>query len=342
MAAYDTPKFVVPVSLDQILQGIGKSIEELKSILGGKIRREVPMPRDIFVEPTNTSDTSEHKLTARAQCANPRVRQEWDSYSASDRRAFTDAIRCLMTRPRSGAFAAAKTRYEDMVALHQTRTPSVHGNHIFLLWHRYYLWTFEQLLRSECGFNRQLPWFDETRYSGRFAQSSVFSSDNFGSVDIGGQCVTNGQFANLAINIGPGTGNTRHCLARNGNSQLTANTNSQIVNGCNAYGIYSTMAYCAERGAHAYGHNGVGAVMIDTYASPADPVFWLHHAFIDRNFRVWQNSAASRRTSVDGTDTNGNKLTLDTVINVAGIRPDVRIRDILDTQETTLCYRYNY
>jgi tyrosinase len=35
------------------------------------------------------------------------------------------------------------------------------------------------------------------------------------------------------------------------------------------------MAACAEGGAHAWGHNGIGAVMQDVYASPADPVFFL-------------------------------------------------------------------
>lgn len=102
------------------------------------------------------------------------------------------------------------------------------------------------------------------------------------------------------------------------------------------------MASCAEGGPHAYGHNGIGAVMQDTWASPADPVFWLHHAFIDRNYRIWQNADRARVGYVDGTDIRGTPLTLDTSVNVYGIRPDVRIRDILDTQGDTLCYRYNY
>lgn len=103
------------------------------------------------------------------------------------------------------------------------------------------------------------------------------------------------------------------------------------------------MASCAEGGAHAWGHNGIGAVMQDVYASPSDPVFWLHHAFIDRNFRIWQNKdAGTRTTTINGNDKAGNPLTLDTTVNVYGMRPDVQIRDILDTTSTTLCYKYNY
>ena len=58
------------------------------------------------------------------------------------------------------------------------------------------------------------------------------------------------------------------------------------MNQCNAYGDFAGMAQCAEGGPHAWGHNGIGAVMQDTYGSPADPIFWLHHAFVDRNFRT--------------------------------------------------------
>jgi tyrosinase len=82
--------------------------------------------------------------------------------------------------------------------------------------------------------------------------------------------------------------------------------------------------------------------MQDVFGSPADPTFFLHHAFIDRNFRIWQNKDSARTRTINGRDGGGNLLTLDTNINVYGFRPDVKVRDILDTQSTTLCYKYNY
>lgn len=129
---------------------------------------------------------------AAATCSNLRVRTEWDSYSNSDRQAFIDAIKCMMGRAPSGQFSQSRSRYEDFVALHQILTPNVHGSAKFLIWHRYYTWTFEDSLRSECGFGRAMPWFDETRYAGRFEQSSIFSSQWFGGISLGGNCVTNG------------------------------------------------------------------------------------------------------------------------------------------------------
>jgi tyrosinase len=359
---FKTPKFARPLSLDEALQGVNatvttikENLQDAKNKLPELVLPDTPSSKIITdllpnilpsILPRNPAELDEEleKFEKRqSTCSNPRIRREWDSYSDSDRQAYVDAIKCLQSRPASGQFRQSQSRYEDLVALHQTLTPNVHGNAKFLLWHRYYLWTFEQMLRSDCGFNRDLPWFDETRYAGRFGASSIFSSQWFGSVNIGGQCVTNGQFAGLAINVGPGSGNTRHCLARNGDDSRTANTGSAIVDACNSRSSYPDMASCAEGGAHAWGHNGIGSVMQDVYGSPGDPTFWLHHAFIDRNFRIWQNSnAAVRTTTISGSDSQGNPLTLDTNINVYGFRPDVKIRDVLNTQSTTLCYKYNY
>jgi len=286
---------------------------------------------------------------AAGECANPRVRIEWDSYSPDDKQAFVSAIRCLQNRGSSGKYPGAKTRYDDLVALHQKLTPNVHSNAKFLLWHRYFVWTFEQLLRSECGFNREMPWWDETRWSGRFSQSSVFSAQYFGALaNVNGGCVPNGQFANVPVNLGPGTStNTPHCLQRKGDAALTQNTSKDWVNACHNTAVYPTykdMAACAEGGAHAYGHNGIGAVMGDVYASPGDPVFWLHHLFIDHNYRIWQNADPARITAagVNGVDKFGNQITMNTMIYVEGLRPDIAVRDIINTKSTTLCYRYDY
>jgi tyrosinase len=142
---------------------------------------------------------SESGFTIAATCANPRVRVEWDNLSNGDRQNFINALQCLMNRAPSGQFPQAKSRYEDLVALHQQLTPNVHLNAKFLIWHRYYLWTFEDILRTECGFTSPLPWFDETRYAGRFSQSSIFSNQWFGAIAVGGNCVTNGVSKNHLI-----------------------------------------------------------------------------------------------------------------------------------------------
>lgn len=57
-------------------------------------------------------------------------------------------------------------------------------------------------------------------------------------------------------------------------------------------------------GIHGSVHIWVGGTMSDASISPADPVFWLHHANLDRLWWVWYNSAAGnhQNPTLTGTD----------------------------------------
>lgn len=292
---------------------------------------------------------------AAATCSsNPNVRFEWNDFSDSDRLAFIASIKCLLNAPPSGSFSPATNRYEDLARLHQQMMTTVHNNNLFLLWHRYFVWTFEQLLRDECGFDRAFPWWDETLNAGDFDTLDMFTSpDYFGHltapVNNEPVCITSGAFGGLTCNIGPGSSNTPHCLSRAGNGADTAECNTAYINQCNSMSTYAQMEPCLEDGPHGYGHNGIGGVMADVSGSPSDPIFWMHHTFVDHSFRLWQNlDSGPRTTTIDGTDHNGVALTMDYTITVGGIRPDVTIGDILDTlggasiNGVPFCYRYNY
>lgn len=43
---------------------------------------------------------------------------------------------------------------------------------------------------------------------------------------------------------------------------------------------------------HGWVHEAVGGTM-NTSSSPADPIFWLHHAMVDRTWALWQRTHAS-------------------------------------------------
>ncbi|KZM21182.1 metal ion binding [Ascochyta rabiei] len=345
---FNTPKWARPLTLDQALSGANASVTTIKPEDLQDAKNQVPtlvLPSNATLSDNTQALEKELDKFAKRQglCSNVRTRVEWDNASNNDRQGYINAIKCLMNKPASGQFSTSRNRYDDLVGLHQILTPNVHGNAKFLLWHRYYTWTFESLLRDECGLTGPLLWFDETRYAGNYPASSIFSAQWFGSIDVGGGCVTNGQFANLALVYGPGSGNQPHCLSRNNDNSKTINTGNPIVDACNSRSDYADMAACTEGGAHAWGHNGIGAVMSDVYASPSDPVFFLHHGFIDRNFRIWQNNGGNARvSSIDGTDAGGHALTLNTKINVYDFRPDVTIGQVLDTRGSTLCYKYDY
>jgi tyrosinase len=162
-------------------------------------------------------------------------------------------MKCLMRRPPSGRFPPATNRYEDLVRLHQQYMPNVHNNAKFLIWHRYYVWTFEQVLRSECGFTSPMPWWDETLDAGRFSQSDMFTNLNYfgrlpGQINGQATCVVTGPFAGTTCHIGPGSADFAHCLSRGVDESLTSQCNSGYVNQCTSRGTYDDMRQCIEFG----------------------------------------------------------------------------------------------
>ncbi|KAH9904268.1 Di-copper centre-containing protein [Xylariomycetidae sp. FL2044] len=280
---------------------------------------------------------------------NPAYRYEWANYPDSDRQAFVAAIRCLMDAPSANTFPGSTNRYEDLVSVHQQMTGSIHMLAQFLPWHRYYVSVFESLLRDECAFDRPMPWWDETINSGNFAASDIFSDAYFGplpakTADGQGTCIETGAFGGVMLHIGPGSGFTEHCLSRAVDESLTATVSASFVSDCNSRTAYNDFRGCLELGPHAYGHNGVGAVMAEVSASPGDPIFFMHHLFVDRTFRIWQNADPARTTTIDGCQ-DGNDpctpITMDYVLSSNGLRPDTTVGAVMDTLGDALCYRYD-
>ena len=213
---------------------------------------------------------------------------------------------------------------------------------------------FEDILKAECGFNGPIPWWDEAKDAGNFGNSPVFEKDYFGwgpaiNADGSATCMVNtGVFKGRRCHIGPGSGFQERCLARGIDESLTAQCNRDYIAACRQSSRYAAYETCLERGPHGFGHRGIGAgsgaEMSDAAASPSDPIFFMHHSFIDQSWRIWQNDDANRLadiaspTNQDGSGT----LTLDYVLTSRGLRPDVRVRDVMDTTGTYLCYKYNF
>jgi tyrosinase len=137
---------------------------------------------NVTASPSSTTFTpfSLAASPASAACsANPNVRIEWRSYPASSKQGFINAIKCMMSTPPSGNYPPSTSRYEDFARLHQMYMPNIHGNPKFLIWHRYFLWTFQMALRDQCGFWDPLPWWDETLDAGNFHSSDMFTNPNY-------------------------------------------------------------------------------------------------------------------------------------------------------------------
>ncbi|KAK8074232.1 hypothetical protein PG994_005131 [Apiospora phragmitis] len=336
-----TPK---PISLAQFGKFKTTTLEEAKSKLAAALKKigddldvlsstvTTQIDWDSIKDHDNASyvgSAVHHAALATRQsgsCTNPAVRVEWRDLNDQDRDGWVRAVKKLMDLPASGAFTAsgAQSRYDDLVAVHYQMTESIHGVAQFLLWHRYYLHLFEDLLRSEAGFTGPLPWWDETRDAGNFAKAPMFTSAYLGAAQLAsngqGFCVTDGAFANKQLTVG-GT----QCLARGVDESATSNCNQDFINTCNSHPTFSDMAGCAELGPHAYGHNGVGAVMAGVPTSPNDPTFFLHHGFVDHAYRIWQIADPNNRlTQINGCADKANPCTAataGTVLGSQGLRP---------------------
>lgn len=87
--------------------------------------------------------------------------------------------------------------------------------------------------------------------------------------------------------------------------------------------------------------------MGDLYSSSIDPLFWLHHAQIDRLWATWQEGATARLKDMAGPSVACTILgdtTLNTTMYVGYNGPARPISTVMDTQNRDgsgiLCYKY--
>lgn len=73
--------------------------------------------------------------------------------------------------------------------------------------------------------------------------------------------------------------------------------------------------------AHNHVHDWVGGIMANTSYSPTDPIFWLHHAEVDRLWSIWQTRFPNAHPPLSGADRIFGpwNATYDTVKTVEGM-----------------------
>lgn len=88
---------------------------------------------------------------------------------------------------------------------------------------------------------------------------------------------------------------------------------------------------------------------LDHELTSLDPLFYLHHAFVDRLWWNWQSKDPSNRLyQLGGPSSQGpcegecEETTLDYIMTTYEIRPNVTVKDVMDIQGGYLCYNYDY
>ncbi|KAH7310798.1 hypothetical protein B0I35DRAFT_482081 [Stachybotrys elegans] len=282
-------------------------------------------------------------LAAAATCSRPLdVRVEWQKMTTTDQQDWLAAVNCLMDAP--SRTTPGQSLWEDLNNIHRSRVTNIHGRDRFFPWHREFVKVYENLLRGDCGYQGPLPWWDETLDAGSFSQSSIFSPDTFGSLPLGpdSTCVTDGAFAGRTFGeVG--------CLARAGDNEISAEITEDYINLCNTASDFHGFAECNERGVHDSGHEAVGATLRVSETAPLEPLFFLHHTFVDRVWWLWQNQDPSRFTDILGCTIPVFPCPSEFYIMTPesfmgdwdGFSEAEVIGDALDTRSERLCYTYD-
>ncbi|KAK6223860.1 hypothetical protein LQW54_000004 [Pestalotiopsis sp. IQ-011] len=327
---------------------------------------------------------------------NAKIRKEWSTLSAAERKSYTTAVNCLMALPSKldpTVVPGAKSRYDDFVAQHINQTLTIHGTGSFLSWHRYFVWSYETALREECGYTGYQPYWNWFSYQNDLTKSPVFDGSDTslsgdgsfvshnGSVGgagtiylpsgNGGGCLISGPFQNMVANLGPISptmaGQTKvnssfaynpRCLKRDlsaytASSWLTTTNLVNLTLGNAASTIETFQNELQGRfpqgflGLHAAGHFSIGGDAGDLFSSPVDPVFFLHHAMLDRVWWIWQALHLDQADTIAGTITLFNNppsrnTTLEDTIYMGQSNAPVRpISELLNSLgDSPFCYIY--
>ncbi|KAG7373349.1 tyrosinase central domain containing protein [Nitzschia inconspicua] len=214
-----------------------------------------------------------------AQCSATRERRPWRLLSCREQTTFMEALQSLKD---AGV-------YDDFVMTHQWMNSDAHGVAEFLPWHRWFIHEFESALR-EYGNDPciTLPYWDWEQDAGDEFNAAVFQPQFFGSLtgrDQTGACIwstARGNCLRRSLDDRFAFWSLRRVLGMVVNfEQYTDNwdSTSNRMNGFRA---------ALEGGPHANPHNFVGGTMI-SMAAPDDPLFYLHHANVDRIWAIWQD-----------------------------------------------------
>ncbi|MFF4369315.1 tyrosinase family protein [Streptomyces sp. NPDC001594] len=225
------------------------------------------------------------------------IRKNQAALNADEKRAF---VRAVLEVKRTGTYDRLVTTHNNFVMNDTDTTDRVaHRSPSFLPWHRRFLLEFEAALR-QAEPSVTLPYWDWT--ADRTPASSLWGPDFLGGTGRArdGQ-VTDGPFSfaggRFPINVRvDGRGYLRRTLG----AEVAALPTRAEVDSVLAMPVYDTAPWNSAsngfrnhmegwRGVNLHNrvHVWVGGQMTSG-ASPNDPVFWLHHAFIDKLWAEWQ------------------------------------------------------
>jgi tyrosinase len=307
----------------------------------------------------------------QAVCKTKVQHKPWGMLTAAEQSSYVKAELCLMNTPAKTGIAGAKTVWDELQWNHIYNAHAVHDVGQFLPWHRNNLAIHGNFLRDDCGYKGPLPYWDETADSSlaSVADAAIFQPDAFGGDGSGEgkqKFITNGPFVNITLRMqGKNQDKASYRIYRNLNDTVLASASPPAMNACFRTSTYPAFWECLGGAAHGGGHGAAGGLMMDVQASPGDPVFYLHHGWLDAMWWKWQSMDLSNRlTDMGGrniplksyvdkiglekpgpefTDYHGdpgNVTTLDHILSSTNLAPNVTVRDVMDVASNVVCAEY--
>ncbi|KAJ3053301.1 hypothetical protein HK097_004578 [Rhizophlyctis rosea] len=187
--------------------------------------------------------------------------------------------------------------WDQLGWLHNAYHVPIHGNHIFLIWHRHFTRWVEQILQR---YDPEFTWFYWATHL--MADARIWQTDpvweHMGKA-VYGKDLTDGPLAGIILRGNVGTvsklrglyreytlSNTTYYRDEDSEWSTLDNYNYAYSQSIKSTGGYQEYAYWAE-GYHAYVHISQGGVM-SGMASPLDPMFFAHHSNVDYLYHTAQ------------------------------------------------------
>jgi tyrosinase len=199
------------------------------------------------------------------------IRKDAFKLSTAEQDAYKNAVTAMI----------ASHKYVDLVNIHTDMTHRMHamGDLVylwrFLPWHRAYVLVFETELQklNKSAFVPYWNWSSNTVPS----WLKTFKPTIDGVSGVGK-------------------------VVNNRNDPPSAFFNQGVLDNILKSADYSKFADDLEHGPHDHGHGALGPPMQSVPTAPCDPIFWMHHAQVDRIWAQWQVTHPGKNPILSGKD----------------------------------------
>ncbi|EQC42059.1 hypothetical protein SDRG_00902 [Saprolegnia diclina VS20] len=251
----------------------------------------------------------------------PRVRRAWSQYSRNEKETYISAV----------ALAMQKGLHHRFMEIHMEPSSEREAHDcLFFYWHRAFLLAYENMLRSlspqYAGVT--LPYWDYATIGANFIAGSCTNMLTCGTLlkDFGGSLPL-GSAGIKTFTVNGEIIESDNCVKSNLTSSFCQSTSAFMSNKCigcmprndwsqvavppdvNVLSVYNNIlgtvapTLAGVTSGVQYGtHNMVHAVLnaiMGTFASPADPVFYAHHAMVDALHTIYYSCVVARKPPIN-------------------------------------------